>query len=160
MTAGWLPVGWQSPQTCSFSCAEGRALSSQVQPRVNGGLYTAFCKRPCLFQLLCQGDWLEQASPKLVPKTTIYCIYRGLWQVCLYHMSLPAMRETWVRSLGREDPLEKGMSTHSSILPGGSHRQRSLVDYGPQGCKELNTTEWLLLIIWKVDREFFPKFHS
>ena len=30
--------------------------------------------------------------------------------------NLPAMRETWVRSLGWEDPLEKGMATHSSIL--------------------------------------------
>ena len=29
---------------------------------------------------------------------------------------LPAMQETWIRSLGREDPLEKEMSTHSSIL--------------------------------------------
>ena len=29
---------------------------------------------------------------------------------------LPAMRETWVRSLGREDPLEKKTTTHSSIL--------------------------------------------
>ena len=29
---------------------------------------------------------------------------------------LPAMRETWVRSLGREDPLEKEMATHSSTL--------------------------------------------
>ena len=29
---------------------------------------------------------------------------------------LPAMRKTWVRSLGREDPLEKEMATHSSIL--------------------------------------------
>ena len=28
----------------------------------------------------------------------------------------PAMRETWVRSLGWEDPLEKGMATHSSTL--------------------------------------------
>ena len=28
----------------------------------------------------------------------------------------PAMQETWVRSLGQEDPLEKGMVTHSSIL--------------------------------------------
>ena len=27
-----------------------------------------------------------------------------------------AMRETWVRSLGREDPLEEGMATHSNIL--------------------------------------------
>ena len=30
--------------------------------------------------------------------------------------NLPAMRETWVRSLGWEDPLEKGKDTHSSIL--------------------------------------------
>ena len=29
---------------------------------------------------------------------------------------LPAMRETWVRSLGREDPLEEEMATHSSTL--------------------------------------------
>ena len=28
----------------------------------------------------------------------------------------PAMRETWIRSLGWEDPLEKGMAIHSSIL--------------------------------------------
>ena len=30
--------------------------------------------------------------------------------------SLPAMQETWVQSLGQEDPLEKGIATHSSIL--------------------------------------------
>ena len=30
--------------------------------------------------------------------------------------NLPAMQETWVRSLGWEDPLEEGMATHSSIL--------------------------------------------
>ena len=30
--------------------------------------------------------------------------------------NLPAMQETWVQSLGLEDPLEKGMETHSSIL--------------------------------------------
>ena len=29
---------------------------------------------------------------------------------------LPAMWETWVRSLGQEDPLEKKMTTHSSVL--------------------------------------------
>ena len=38
--------------------------------------------------------------------------------------NLPAMQETWVQPLGREDPLEKEMATHSSILawteePGG-----------------------------------------
>ena len=30
--------------------------------------------------------------------------------------TLPAMQETWIRSLDWEDPLEKGMATHSSIL--------------------------------------------
>ena len=30
--------------------------------------------------------------------------------------NLPAMQETWVQSLGQEDPLEKEMATHSSIL--------------------------------------------
>ena len=30
--------------------------------------------------------------------------------------NLPAMQETWVRSLGQGDPLEKEMATHSSIL--------------------------------------------
>jgi len=30
--------------------------------------------------------------------------------------NVPTMQETWVRSLGWEDPLEKGMATHSSIL--------------------------------------------
>ena len=30
--------------------------------------------------------------------------------------NLPAVQETWVQSLGQEDPLEKGMATHSSIL--------------------------------------------
>ena len=36
-----------------------------------------------------------------------------------------AMQETWVRSLGK-DPLEKEMATHSSILAGKSHGQKSL----------------------------------
>ena len=30
--------------------------------------------------------------------------------------NLPAVQETWVQSLGWEDPLEKGMAIHSSIL--------------------------------------------
>ena len=56
-----------------------------------------------------------------------------------------AMQETWVRSLGQENPLKKGMATHSSILAGEFHRQRSLVDCGPWHCKELDTTKRLIL---------------
>ena len=44
----------------------------------------------------------------------------SLWNVAsvLAQMvkNLPAMQETWVCSLGQEDPLEKGMATHSSVL--------------------------------------------
>ena len=39
---------------------------------------------------------------------------------------LPVMQETWVQSLGQEDPLEKEMAPHSSILPGEPQGQRSL----------------------------------
>ena len=55
--------------------------------------------------------------------------------------NLLAMQETWVRFLGWEDPLEKEMATHPSILawkilwteePGG---------YSSWGCKESDTTE-------------------
>ena len=58
--------------------------------------------------------------------------------------NLPVMWETWLQSLGLEDPLEKEMATHSGILawripwteePGGL--------YSPWGHKELDTTERL-----------------
>ena len=53
---------------------------------------------------------------------------------------LPPMWETRVRSLGREDPLEKEMATHSSILAWRISWRR-LVGYSPQGHKESDTTE-------------------
>ena len=49
--------------------------------------------------------------------------------------------EAWVRSLGQKDPLKEGMAIHSSILAWRIHEQKSLVGYGPQGLKELDTTE-------------------
>ena len=48
--------------------------------------------------------------------------------------NLLAMQETWVQSLGQEDPLEKGMATHSSMLAGEFHEQRILAGYSPYGC--------------------------
>ena len=39
----------------------------------------------------------------------------------------------WVQSLGQENPLEKGMATHS--LSGEFHGQRSLAGFNPWGCK-------------------------
>ena len=59
---------------------------------------------------------------------------------------LSTMQETWVRSLGWEDPLEKERQSTPGLLPGKSHRQRSLVGYSPWGRKESDTTERLHFI--------------
>ena len=55
--------------------------------------------------------------------------------------NLPAMQETRVQSLGREDPLEKEMQSTPVLLPGEFHGQRSLVGYCSWGHKESDTTE-------------------
>ena len=47
--------------------------------------------------------------------------------------NLSAKQEMRVRFQGQEDPLEKEMAAHSSILAGKSHGQRSLVGYSPWG---------------------------
>ena len=56
------------------------------------------------------------------------------------------MWETWVPSLGQEDPLEKEMGTHSSIHAWKSHGPRSLVGYNLWGRKESDMTEQLLCV--------------
>ena len=57
---------------------------------------------------------------------------------------LPEMQETWVPSLGWEDPLEEGMATHSSnSCLENPHGQRSLAGYSPWGREESDTTERL-----------------
>ena len=55
--------------------------------------------------------------------------------------NLPAMQETQVQSLGREDPLEKGMVPTPVFLPGESHGQRSLAGYSPWGRTELDMSK-------------------
>ena len=56
---------------------------------------------------------------------------------------LPTVQETRVQSLGWEDPLEKEMATHSSILAWKIQGQRSLVGYSPWGRRESDMTEQL-----------------
>ena len=63
--------------------------------------------------------------------------------------NLPAMQETRVQSVSQEDPLEKEMATHSSIMFLPEFRgQRSLAGYSPRGRKELNRTERLTLSLF------------
>ena len=65
----------------------------------------------------------------------------------------PAMRKTWVQSLGWEDPLEKGTATLSTILawriPWTEEPGRL---YSPRGHKESDTTEQLSLSLDRIQK--------
>ena len=69
----------------------------------------------------------------------------------------PALRETWLQSLGQEDRLEKGMATHSSILAWRipMDRERSLAGCSPWGCKELDVTERLSTSLMLTSSKIF-----
>ena len=56
-------------------------------------------------------------------------------------MTMQETQETWVRSLGGENPLGEEMETHSSILARTFHGQRSLVGYSPRGHKESDSSK-------------------
>ena len=72
------------------------------------------------------------------------------WFVACYLVAqvvknLPAVQETWVRSLSQEDPQRREWLPTSVFLPGESHGQRSLAGYRPQGHKESDRTKQLIL---------------
>ena len=64
--------------------------------------------------------------------------------------SLPAMWDTWVQSLGWEDPLENEMATHCSILAWKIQWTEEPESYISQGLKELDTAEGLTLSLYLV----------
>ena len=68
---------------------------------------------------------------------------------------LPAMWETWVQSLGQEDPLEKEMETHSSILAWRiPWTERPGAGYRPWGRKESDTTERLYFLSLSLSHNY------
>ena len=56
---------------------------------------------------------------------------------------------------GQQNPLEKGMATHSGILAWKLHGHRSLMGYSPWGCKESDTTEQLTHILYKSEANIY-----
>ena len=81
-----------------------------------------------------------------------WATFTSLHQQAQMVKNTPAMQETQIQPLGQEDPLEKGMATHSSILawripwrsPGG---------YNPWGRKDSDTTEQLILSLFTLNRK-------
>ena len=72
--------------------------------------------------------------------------------------NLPTMKETQIQSLGQEDPLEKEMATHSSILAWKIPWTEKLGGlYSLRGCKELDTTEPITLTgtLWPMKPKIF-----
>ena len=65
---------------------------------------------------------------------------RGASLVSQSVKNLPAMQETWVQSLGPEDPLQKEMATHSSILAWKIPLDRGAWWVQSMGSQELDTT--------------------
>ena len=65
------------------------------------------CRRPGFISWVGKIPWRSEWLPTPVSLDLL---------VAQLVKNLPAVQETWVRSLGWEDPLEKGMATHSSIL--------------------------------------------
>ena len=86
-------------------------------------------------------DYLSRANQALLLSGFIDDLWASL--VAQMVKNLPAVWETWVQSLGWEDPLEEGMQPIPVFLPGHSHGQGSLAGYSPWGHSELDTTERL-----------------
>ena len=66
----------------------------------------------------CAASTQVKEPPGSAPQASFQSLPTQEWAFLVVQMvkNPPAMQETWVQSLGLEDPLEKGMATHSSIL--------------------------------------------
>ena len=75
---------------------------------------------PCQLLIVLQRHLLQEALPEQPKRETVTLSSDSYFLTCSLAAQrlkrLPPMQDTWVRSLGQEDPLEKEMATHSSIL--------------------------------------------
>ena len=92
--------------------------------------------------------WLWTTNKVVLKEDSLHrAFHYGHWTFLMTQTvkRLPAMLETWVWSLGREDLLEKEWLPTPLFLPREVNGQKSLGSYSPWSPKELDTTDWLTL---------------
>ena len=124
-------------------------LDAQIRPLVNNCMWTLRMKWTSrLGGSELPSWWLAH---KLVERLSLTSTEIGerllVWASLVAQLvkNLPAVQETWVRSLGWEDPWRREWLPTSVFWPEELHGQRSLAGYSPWGCKELDVTELLTL---------------
>ena len=103
---------------------------------------------PCASFTGSSGRWVQgrlQGCPVTDPPLPDSWIHSS-FSVAQRLKRLPAMQETWVRSLGAKIPWRRKWQTTPVFLPGDSHGRRGLVGYSPRGRKESDTTEQFHLL--------------
>ena len=156
--APWSPGGGQEPSSSEFPCDCGW-WSNRLRGTFTGSVFI-FSLSPeaigwsrgqasqvngflCLLSLPPPPPSSSPFFSAFLPFLKFNCILYWWFPWWLRWLKCPpAVQETWVRSLGQEDPLEKEMSTHSSTpvwkIPRTEEPGRS-----PWGPKELDTTKSL-----------------
>ena len=121
----WSGLPFPSPEDLSDPGIKPRSLALQAD---------SLPSEPTRSEVDCQGN-----SP--IVFVDVDTSPNRTCQVAQWVKNLLAMQETQIQSLGGKIPWSKAWQPTPIFLPGESHRQRSLMDYSPLGCKESDTTE-------------------
>ena len=109
-------MGWKL--CCLLWCSEREYLRKRTMSTAFPFPFSSFLSLiiHCLYSINSFAlDWQEMEK-NTESRFACFLEFKGASLVAQRLKCLPAMWETWVRSLGREDPLEKEMATHSSTL--------------------------------------------
>ena len=112
---GWVTLDKFFCALClSFLICKMQIVMVPISSTISEFLWLSW-QRICL---QCRRPWFDSWVWGRFPGEGIVYPLQDSWAPLVAQLvkNLPAMRETWVRSLGWEEPLEKGKATHSSIL--------------------------------------------
>ena len=139
-----LPRPWDSPGKntgvgCHFllQCMKVKSLS---RVRLLATPWTAAYQAPPSMGFSRQEYWSGVPLPSLHLPTRASLFTQTV-------TNLTAMQETWMQYLGWKILWRKELLSTPVLLPGEFQGQRSLVSYGPQCCKESDTTEQLIILL-------------